>query len=176
MKTGRPKISQSKIIENFELRINKNPTVGNTDCWVWTGSATPNGYGQFSCGNYKTILAHRFAYSLWIGEIQDGKLVCHSCDNKWCVNPKHLFLGSEKDNIQDAIIKRRLRFGEIHHNSKMTDTQVASCRSKWRSSADTRSLASEFGVSRSTIQRIVGLKSRTIPTSETIYAQKLFTK
>lgn len=176
MKTGRPKMSQRQIVDNFLSRINKNPIIGNTECWIWTGSTIPNGYGQFSCGNGKTILAHRFAFQLWRGDIPKGFLVLHKCDNKFCVNPNHLFVGTEKDNIDDAAQKKRLRFGEIHHNSKMSDEQIAFCRRSWKSEKDTSRLAIRFLVHKTTIQRIVSNKTRMIPTSETVFAHKLFSK
>ena len=79
--------------------------VEKTDwCWIWKGSLTDMGYGQF-WNKHKDYTAHRASYRMFKGEIPNGIFVCHHCDNKKCVNPDHLFLGTAKDNTQDLIIK-----------------------------------------------------------------------
>jgi len=77
------------------------------DCWIWNGSMSCNGYGKIDYKG-KTISSHRASYVAFKGEIGKGLYVCHSCDVKHCVNPSHLWLGTCKDNIQDAKVKRRL--------------------------------------------------------------------
>lgn len=94
-------------MERFWKKVQK------TDwCWIWTASFFTNGYGQFrhgsrTDGTRKLDHAHRMAYRLEVGQIPEGMLVCHKCDNKKCVNPDHLFLGTSKDNTQDMIKKGR---------------------------------------------------------------------
>lgn len=82
-------------------------TAGPDACWPWTGAHINNGYGQLRVGRQR-ILAHRLAYTLNVGDIPAGLCVLHTCDNRTCVNPAHLFLGTDGDNIRDAIAKGRL--------------------------------------------------------------------
>src|SRR5262245_10555438 len=70
------------------------------DCWIWTGPTTPNGYGRTSFGGRKEY-AHRAAWILIYGSIPENMLVCHICDNRLCIRPDHLFLGTNDDNNKD---------------------------------------------------------------------------
>jgi hypothetical protein len=95
-----------KTIERFWRKVEMIPF---HDCWEWIGSNYGHtGYGKLFCSYLGTGLAHRISWMINVGAIPDGFLVCHSCDNRNCVNPKHLFLGSYKDNAIDASKKKRL--------------------------------------------------------------------
>ncbi len=91
--------------ERFRAKILFTPT-----CWLWEGARDGNGYGLVKLlRSRKNILTHRAAYIMSVGEIPDGKMVLHSCDVKRCVNPAHLFLGTQADNQRDASTKGRSR-------------------------------------------------------------------
>jgi hypothetical protein len=102
--------SDVKILRGIPVEIRfwryVDKTHGEKSCWNWKGS-TAVGYGQFWDGN-KLVRSHRFAWEQTNGEIPIGFVVCHSCDNRKCCNPDHLFIGTQKDNIQDAIKKGRI--------------------------------------------------------------------
>lgn len=95
---------EQKYIDKFWKKVDK----GNKDeCWRWAGGTkTPKGYGMLDV-NYKKIYAHRVSYMIHFGEIPEGLLVCHKCDNPGCVNPSHLWLGTHTDNLKDASVKGR---------------------------------------------------------------------
>ncbi len=95
--------STADIKKRFWAKVNKTES-----CWIWTASKNKAGYGFFWPTAERWIGAHRYSYYLANGKFDQMKFVCHSCDNPSCVNPNHLFLGSNSDNIKDASIKGRL--------------------------------------------------------------------
>ena len=107
--------------DSFNLRWRVNP---QTDCWEWTGSNNAKGYGQLRI-NWKLRYAHRVSYELYRGKIPEGMYVCHRCDNRKCVNPDHLWLGTQKDNLQDMMLKgRRVYLSENSPTAKLSIEQV----------------------------------------------------
>lgn len=79
----------------------------NNQCWEWFAAKDTGGYGIIGDEKNRFVLAHRYSYTIFIGEIPKGLLVCHKCDNRKCVNPFHFFLGTHKDNNDDCIKKGR---------------------------------------------------------------------
>lgn len=146
----------------FWAKVNKSG-----DCWLWTANSGRRGYGRFGY-NGRTQQAHRVAWQLTHGPIKDGLCVCHSCDVPACVNPAHLWLGTQDENVSDRDKKGR-HFsptgerhgsrtqpesrprGEAHANAKLTTEQVIAIR------ADTRSLrlvAADYGIGQQTVCKI----------------------
>lgn len=89
----------------FMGRVNKT-----NNCWNWTGGTDSSGYGSFGYKG-KTIASHRISYELFIGQIPDGLHILHKCDNRKCVNPEHLWVGTNNDNVQDRVKKGRSKKG-----------------------------------------------------------------
>lgn len=140
------------------------PKVAKVDnCWVWTASKNERGYGRIAG---KALGGNRLAHCVsWelanASDVPAGQFVLHACDNPPCVNPGHLFLGTQKDNIADMISKGRARRGKLpgslNPNARLDEALVEQIRSR-RSEGPT-AIAKAFGVSRSTIKDI--LKGRT---------------
>lgn len=128
-------------------------------CWIWTGPKGQNGYGYLGIGHAgPRVYAHRLAWELAFGKITDSSLVCHHCDNRLCVRPHHLFLGSTADNTHDMIQKKRHSHGERHTSAKLTAEAVREIRTLIPT-VSARDLAIRFGVSSGTIHDIKVRKS-----------------
>lgn len=136
-------------------KVNKGG--GADSCWEWQGGKNIWGYGVIKFGD-KQVGAHRVAWILTNGGIPDGLLVCHHCDNPGCVNPAHMFLGTNKDNTADKFRKGRGAdvAGERNPCAKLTAEQVRDARRRHAAGGITfKSLADELGVKRQTIEDAV---------------------
>lgn len=132
-------------------RFGNRYSVQPNGCWVWTGALDGDGYGMVSMGSGKDRGAHRVSWEIHRGPIPAGLHVLHHCDNPPCVNPDHLFPGTQADNVADMVRKDRGQKGERSAASKLTTSQVRSIRSDSRSQKD---IARAFGVDQSTISEI----------------------
>lgn len=135
----------------FERKFRVTP-----GCWPWIGSFNQTGYGAFSIG-YKNILPHRFSYESYCGPIPPGMMILHSCDNRACVNPDHLRVGTHDDNMRDMAERKRVPFhgGELSPTAKLSEVQVRAIFADPRAGVV---IAKEYGVNPSTVSLI---KSRT---------------
>lgn len=144
---------------------------GPDECWLWTATVVGKGYGSMWPGGPvgTKVYAHRLSWTLHFGEIPDGLFVCHRCDTPRCVNPTHLFLGTNLDNVRDMIAKGRKRQvvaiperrarGERQGRAKLTRAAVREIRRRAVNGIRGCDLAAEFGLSRQSISEIVNRKT-----------------
>lgn len=125
-------------------------------CWLWTGKVGPSGYGEIrrKRGDPNSK-AHRVSYELHKGPIPEGMCVCHTCDVRLCVNPDHLWLGTNADNVADKMRKGRHRTGPQHgsHNpqAKLTEAQARAIKADPR--VQTK-IAADYGISQCAVSDI----------------------
>ena len=120
-------------------------------CWEWRGSLDSSGYGHIGIAAGRNAKAHRVSYQIHRGQIPEGLMVCHKCDNRICVNPDHLFLGSHQDNMADRDLKRRSAAGERNGMSKITREIAAYIK---HSPLSERAIARELGLHRGTVNAV----------------------
>ena len=130
----------TNTVEKFWKKVNK--TEG---CWEWTGKLD-EGYGKFSLQR-RVMRTHRFSWELHNGPIPVGIKVCHQCDNRSCVRPDHLFLGTDQDNLGDATSKGRMK-------KKLFPHEVVEIMKLVSSGVPAQEIADRFKISRHGIQSI----------------------
>lgn len=138
------------LTERFWSKVEK--TEG---CWLWRAGHSARGYGCFARTPTQICRAHRVAYELTYGPIPAGLYVCHHCDNRNCVRPDHLYLGTQHDNMRDRSLRD-------HHNAaKLTTEQVREMRAIYERDRPTfEALGAQFGVRPRTASRIARRKER----------------
>lgn len=136
--------------DRFWSKVKKTPS-----CWLWTGS-TRLGYGRVKQGG-KLLSAHRVSWELTQGQVPGGLCVLHRCDVRNCVNPRHLFLGTEVDNRRDCIRKGRAVFrkGATHPSTKLTPKTAAQIRVDYRMGYYQVEIARKFNLSQTHVSRVI---------------------
>ena len=145
-------------VQRFEQKVERIPFC---ECHIWTAAASKRGYGKFTMKSGSWELAHRVAYKLYSGVIPDGMSVLHKCDNPHCVNPKHLYLGTYKDNALDRETRYRGNHvdGMRHGRNKLTSSQVLEIRDLYDTGKySCFRLASIYDVDSKTVYDIVNRK------------------
>lgn len=152
--------------DRFMSKVSPEPMSG---CWLWTTGTHPFGYGLFWMDD-NTIGAHRAAWMIFKGEIPNGMSVLHRCDVPECVNPDHLFLGTQGDNVRDCVAKGRNKNcmtshpelicrGEQQGHSKLSTQDVLYIRSHCFERGDMARLGRMFGVTSAAIAMIIKRKN-----------------
>lgn len=142
--------SQAEADARFWAKVDRA-----SDCWAWIGALTTAGYGSLKRGGV-VYYAHRISWEMHHGPVPAGQVVCHLCDNRRCVRPDHMFLGSQHDNLRDAAAKGRMERGEARHSARLTVKTVAEIRNRYaRGMAPQQVLAADYGVSQMAISKVV---------------------
>lgn len=149
--------SKPEARKRFWAKVQKGP-----ECWLWTGARHGQGYGLLTC--HGTLKAHRASFFLANGYIHLDGSVLHTCDNPSCVNPDHLRLGTQRENIADMDAKGRRKFraqfGEENPMARLTARDVAAMRAeREKSRISYKRIAERFGVSTMTAYRAITLQS-----------------
>lgn len=146
-----------------EVHFWSHVTRGSEDeCWVWSGPVNTDGYGDMNIARATTRQAHRFAYRLLVGEVPPGWVVCHTCDHPPCCNPRHLFAGTQADNMADKAAKGRAARGERNGASKLSAHQYLEIERRSADGEPQKSIAASFGVSPQAVSQY--LKRRALVT------------
>lgn len=144
-------LNQETLLKNFNKKVFKTDS-----CWLWMGKIRKDGYGVISI-NFKLVRAHRVAILLDNKKLHKGDKVMHTCDNPRCVNPSHLVVGTQKENMIDMINKDRniwFKRGHLHPKSKFTKEDIFCIKTMITNKISQRQIASKFKCSQQTISKI----------------------
>lgn len=142
------------VAETFDQQYRVDPSTG---CHVWRRGKGSHGYGELTV-NGKKILAHRYGYQRKYGPIAPGLQACHKCDNKLCVNPDHIFPGTDRENKQDALAKgkgrRGIHRGEANKKAKLTSADVRRIRRRLATGEQQIAIARDYGLHKTNVSCI----------------------
>jgi hypothetical protein len=145
-------------IPNLYTRFLAKVEVNSFDpkaCWVWLGAGKGNGYGNMTIGGIQ-VGAHRVAYQLFCGDVPDGMDVCHSCDNRSCVNPDHLFIGTRAENMADCRAKGRAEGGSRKH---LKEAEVQEIKRRLATGLSPRRVSDDLDINYGTVTAIAAGRS-----------------
>lgn len=150
-------IKSRTVRERFDTMMRVTP-----GCWLWLRGKDKDGYGKFSARRAGVVLpgidgrAHRAAYTIYVGPIPAGLHVLHKCDNPSCVNPDHLFVGTNSDNMKDRSAKGRLeQYRERNPSNKLSAQQAEQIRDMARrSTLSYKAIGEMYGVCATTVWKI----------------------
>lgn len=157
------------MVKSLRVRLYSRSMITDSGCIEWQGYKMPFGHGQIMLENKKVTTTHRAAWILEYGEIPDGLMVRHKCDNPPCVNIEHLELGTAKDNMEDAVNRNRVAREFRLPHTIISDEQVAEIRDRYKvyttpgirgRQSNKAELAKEYGISEGHLKEIVGKRER----------------
>lgn len=150
------KIKRKGVRKSLENRF-WNKVIKRENCWVWDGARDGCGYGMLATYPSGYVKAHRFSYRLHFGPFLNSLQVLHKCDNTFCVNPQHLFLGTRSDNQKDSFSKgRNSNKGLKNPNRRLNEQTIAAIRSEYyKGGIKQIELASRHGISQSYVSAII---------------------
>lgn len=129
-------------------------TVTESDCWEWAGHRTGRGYGRIGVSG-RLMYSHRLAYEAWVGPIPDGMHVLHRCDNPPCINPAHLFLGTDAENVRDRDGKGRTARGAATRTNTVINIDIARTMREEAATMTVGAIAEKHGVKRELARRAI---------------------
>lgn len=144
-------------MNRLAMRFWTKVAITTTDqCWEWKASKRPLGYGQFRYIGSKYKHAHWVAHELIKGPVPADKMVLHSCDNRGCVNPGHLRIGTAKDNRQDTILRNRHNAakGEQHHKSRLSLVAAKEIKKLLSEGVKPMDISRQFNIGHSSVYQI----------------------
>lgn len=154
MKHGMTEKKERIYKVNPEERFHQHYKINQeNNCWEWIKPLDKHGYGEIWVHTRK-FKSHRYSYILHNGEIPLDRIICHRCGNKICVNPEHLYAGTYKDNVADAIRMREIPIGEDNYLAKLTNSQVKEIKIKLSQGSRNCDLANEYKVNKNRISAI----------------------
>lgn len=154
------------VLDRFFIKVNKT-----SYCWIWTAGISKSGYGVFDLYG-KSKSAHRVSWEIHNG-ISPGKLhVLHNCDNRVCVNPTHLFLGTPKDNMQDKVKKHRQAKGLKNGKGKLSNKQIQEIRSLVKLKKPYSEIAVAYQITKAYVSMIALNKTRATKNSNVVRVKR----